>query len=192
MQINLRKASAIQNEIRKTLGTVKAESTVTVSEFTADVEAVVRKAELEFFETMLRKEALNKALYQIRAAVGKANAQVGISDTLAEVENLQATIALKQTVASMSPRKEFTEINARIVKMKQTSGNERSVLYGDRYNSVETTVVAEADIAKAKEEVKGLKRDLQGLNDKLLNLNVNTLIQLEDPTVITLRNEGLI
>jgi hypothetical protein len=40
MQINLRKANAIQAEIKKAISAVKVESSVSISEFTSDVEAL--------------------------------------------------------------------------------------------------------------------------------------------------------
>jgi glutamyl/glutaminyl-tRNA synthetase len=193
MQINLRKAAAIQSEIRKAISNVKTEQNVTVNEFTADVEAVMSKGELEFRQALERKEALNKALFQIRSAVGRANVESGINDVLADIQLIDAQIAIKNTVASATVRKDIGEINARIVKMKQASGSERGALYSiDRYNSVESSVVSEVAINAAKAEVKMLKRERQGLNDKLLQLNVNTLIQLSDPTKLTLQEEGLV
>jgi hypothetical protein len=192
MQINLRKASAIQAEIRKAINGVKVEQNVSVSEFTTDVEAAIGKAELEFRQAIERKEALNKALFQIRAAVGRANVESGINDVLADIQLIDALIALKSTVASAALRKDVTEINARIVKFKQAPSNDRLALYGDRYNNIESGVVSEAAANAAKAELKILKRDRQGLNDKLLQLNVNTLIQLSDPTKLILQEEGLV
>lgn len=192
MQINLRKANAIQSEIRKAISSVKTTDTVSVTEFTADVNAVMSKGALEFTQAIQRKEALNKALFQIRTVVGRANVESGISDLLAQIQLLDAQIAIKNTVASTAVRKEVSEINARIVKMKQAPSSDRSMLYGERFSNVDTTVVSEQDIAAAKAEVKMLKRERQGLADKLLQLNVNTLIQLSDLTKSTLQEEGLI
>jgi uncharacterized protein with GYD domain len=191
MQINLRKANAIQSEIRKVISGVKVESNITVSEFTSDVDATLSKGALEFNQAIERKEALNDALFQIRAAVGRANATAGISDVLAEVENCDAKISLKTIVATSTARKEITEINARIVKAKSSTGD-RAMLYGDRLNNVETSVTTEEAIRVAKEEVKRLKREKQALSDKLLQLNVNTLIELTDKTKVTLTAEGII
>jgi hypothetical protein len=192
MQINLRKANAIQAEIRKAISGVKVENTVSVSEFTADVEVAVNKAALEFTQALERKTALNNALFQIRAAVGRANAESGISDLLADIENLDAKIGIQSIVATSTPRKEITEINARIVKAKSAPADRSSMLYGDRLSSVETTVATEQDINTAKAVLKSFKRDKQALSDKLLQLNVNTLIELTDPTKVTLTAEGII
>lgn len=192
MQINLRKANAIQAEIRRAISQVNTKDIVTVTEFTSDVEGVIGKAALEFRQALEKKEALNKALFQIRAAVGRANVESGISDTLADIQLLDARIAVKNAFATATLKKDISEINARIVKLKQTQSSDRLALYGDRYNNVDTGVVSEVDVAAAKAELKALKRERQALNDKLLQLNVNTLIQLTDATKLTLQEEGLI
>jgi hypothetical protein len=193
MQINLRKANAIQAEIKKAISAVKVESSVSISEFTSDVEAVLSKGELDFIQGINKKEALTKALFQIRAAVGRANVEAGISDVLAQAQQLDDIIGIKSMVANLQARKEVSEINARIVKIKSSIGTDRaSVLYGERYNVVETGVLNNDRIDQTKAEVKMLKRDRQELNDKLLSLNVNTTIQLADPTIITLQSEGII
>ena len=193
MQINLRKANAIQAEIKKAISAVKVESSVSVSEFIEDVEAVLSKGELDFIQAINKKEALTKALFQIRAAVGRANVEAGISDVLAQAQQLDDIIGIKSMVANLQARKEVSEINARIVKIKSSIGTDRaSVLYGERYNVVETGVLNNDRIDQTKAEVKMLKRDRQELNDKLLSLNVNTTIQLADPTIITLQSEGII
>jgi len=191
MQVNLRKANAIQAEIRKAITSVNAVSNVTVTEFTQNVREALDKASLEYNLAIAKKVALNSALFKIRASVGKANVESGINDVLAQVQELEALIGIKNAVASSQVRKEISEINARIEKMKGTT-NERSVLYGDRYNNVETSVVSQSDIDQAKVELKTLKRFRQELNDKLLQLNVNTLITLSEDTVVTLKDEGLI
>lgn len=191
MQINLRKANAIQSEIRKAISSVNAANTVTVTEFTQNVEAVLDKAAAEYNEAVFKKVSLNSALFKIRAAVGKANAESGINEVLAQVQELEALISIKSGVASAQVRKDNSEITARIEKLK-TSTSDRTALYGDRYNNVETSVVSQLEIDKAKNDVKALKRFRQELNDKLLQLNVNTLISLSEDTVATLKEEGLV
>lgn len=191
MQINLRKANAIQADIRKAISAVDAVSNVTVTEFTQNVEATLDKAAAEYNLAVAKKVALNSALFKIRAAVGKANAESGINEVLAQVQEIEALIAIKNSVATLQVRKDSVEISARIEKMKTTT-SDRSLLYGDRYNNVETSVASQDLIDSAKNEVKIFKRFRQELNDKLLQLNVNTLITLSEDTVVTLKEEGLI
>lgn len=191
MQINLRKANAIQSEIRRAINSFDVNSVVTVTEFTPNIDETINKAAANYEEAISKKIALNAALFSIRSAVGKANSESGINDILAQVQETEALISIKTGVALAQPRKEMSEINARIEKLKNTTG-ERSPLYGDRYQSVETSVLSQETIDSAKESLRMLKRMRQDLNDKLLELNVSTTIKLRDDVVLTLKEEGLI
>jgi len=193
MQVNLRKANAIQAEIRKAISAVKLETTVAVTEYTADIPAGLQLAQDNFLNAIKRKEALNTVLFNIRSLVGKANAQVGISDVLAEVQRVDALLTIVGTVANATEAKPLTEIQARIEKMKaNTTVDNRSMIYGERYNTVETSVISETEIAIAKAKMKELKREKQAHQDKLLALNVGTNITLSTGEVELLKDEGIL
>jgi hypothetical protein len=194
MQVNLRKANAIQAEIKKAISGVKTEVNVSVSEFTADISKAVADAATEFLNAVKRKEQLNTALFEIRAAVGRANAQAGVGDLLAEVERIDGKMNIIAAVANAQVAKSVDELKARVEKLKSnsTGENSRLALYGDRYSSVETSVVAQSVIDQFKAEVKTLKRAKQDLQDKLLNVNVGTTITLSADTVRVLKEEGIL
>jgi hypothetical protein len=193
MQVNLRKANAIQAEIRKAISAVKLELNVAVTEYTVDIPAGLAAAELNFITAIQRKEALNKVLFNIRTQVGKANAASGISDVLAEVQRVDAVLTIVGTVANAAEAKPLSEITARIEKMKANVSTDRaSALYGERYNNVETSVVTQQMIAQYKTKMKELKREKQALQDKLLTLNVGTNITLDAGEVDLLKDEGIL
>jgi hypothetical protein len=194
MQVNLRKANAIQSEIRKAINAVKTEVSVSVSEFTPDIEKAVTDAQTEFLNAVKRKEQLNAVLFEIRSAVGRANVQSGVSDLLAEVQNIDAKMAIFTTVSSATAAKTVDELKARVEKLKSTSSEQsaRMAVYGERYNNVETSVVSQSVLDKFKAEVKTLKRAKQDLQDKLLNLNVATTIALSANSVSVLKEEGIL
>ena len=194
MQVNLRKANAIQSEIRKAINAVKTEVSVSVSEFTPDIEKAVTDAQTEFLNAVKRKEQLNAVLFEIRSAVGRANVQSGVSDLLAEVQNVDAKMAIFTTVSSATAAKTVDELKARVEKLKSTSSEQsaRMAVYGERYNNVETSVVSQSVLDKFKAEVKTLKRAKQDLQDKLLNLNVATTIALSANSVSVLKEEGIL
>ena len=194
MQVNLRKANAIQSEVRKAINNVKTDVNTTVTEFTVSIVDAMVKAQDEFLSAVKRKEQLNTALFDIRAAVGRANAQAGIGDLLAEVERIDGKMNIISVVANATASKSFDELLARVNKLKAntTGDNTRLSLYGDRYSNVETTVVDQATIDAAKAEVKALKRAKQDLQDKLLNVNVGTTITLSEDTVKVLKEEGIL
>ena len=189
--INLRKANAVQSEIRKAIASGGVSDTVSVTEYTTDIAGGVEKAMDDFAIDVTRKVALNTALFNIRKSVAQANANMGISDILADVELIDATMAVYSNIATKQVAKTLDEINARIEKMKTTPTNE-SRIYGDRYNTVETSVVEQSTIDVAKAKVKELKREKQTLQDKLLTLNVTTVINISDVDVMVLKTEGIL
>jgi hypothetical protein len=173
---------------------VKTEVSVSVSEFTPDIEKAVTDAQTEFLNAVKRKEQLNGVLFEIRSAVGRANVQSGVSDLLAEVQNVDAKMAIFTTVSSATAAKTVDELKARVEKLKSTSSEQsaRMAVYGERYNNVETSVVSQSVLDKFKAEVKTLKRAKQDLQDKLLNLNVATTIALSANSVSVLKEEGIL
>lgn len=194
MQVNLRKANAIQSEIRKAIAGVKTDVNVNVTEYTVSIVDAMETAQKEFLGAIKRKEDLNTALFDIRAAVGRANAQAGIGDLLAEAERIDGKLNVVSAVANAQAAKSFDEVRARVEKLKAANvgENARLAIYGDRYSNVETSVVSQSVIDTFKAEVKNLKRAKQDLLDKLLNLNVGTTITLSADTVKVLKEEGIL
>lgn len=192
--INLRKANALQSEIRKAISSSGVSDTATITEYTKDVAGGLEKSMADYVADVTRKVALNTALFNIRKSVAQANATNGISDILADVELIDAKMAVYSGVSTKAVAKSLDEINARVEKMKAAPADAtgRSAIYGDMYNKVETSVVEQSTIDGAKQIVKQLKREKQTLQDKLLTLNVNSMIgiSLEDEMVLKL--EGIL
>ena len=191
MEINLRKANAIQAEIRKAISSAGSKDTISVNEFTTSILVVLEKATTEFATDVTRKVALNTALFNIRKSVAQANATAGISDILADVELIDAIMAVYSNVATKEVAKSFDELRARVEKLKAAPADTHR-LYGDRYNNVDTSVVEQSTINGAQQIVKELKREKQTLQDKLLTLNVNTTITISQVDEMVLKMEGIV
>ena len=192
MQITLRKANAVQSEIRKAIAAKNVSDTVSITEFTKNVDGVLSKAMSDFTTDVTRKVALNTALFNIRKNVARVNASAGVSDILADIELIDANMAVYSAVSTKDVAKTLSEITARIEKMKATTASATDRIYGDRYNTVETTVVEQSVIDGSKEVVKKLKREKQALQDKLLTLNVNKTIDIDHVDEMVLKLEGII
>jgi hypothetical protein len=191
MQINLRKANAVQAEIKKAISGVKVEMNVSVDEFTPDYKSVVVTAQQSLVKAVARKRELTKTLFEIRNQVGAANAKVGVNQVLTQVELIDADLSILTPLVNGTIGKEFTEIEARLEKAKASQADSiRASMYG--INKVETSVVTPSLIEDAKLLAKSFKRDKQELQDKLLQLNVNTLISLSDEAVELLQEEGIL
>lgn len=192
--INLRKANALQSEIRKAISSSGVSDTATITEYTKDIAGGLEKAMADYATDVMRKVALNTALFNIRKSVAQANASNGISDILADVELIDAKITVFSALATKPVAKTLDEINARVEKLKATPADAagRSAIYGDRYSNVETSVVEQSTIDGAKLNVKQLKREKQTLQDKLLTLNVNTVITIDTVDEMVLKVEGIL
>ena len=191
MEINLRKANAIQAEIRKAISGVKLDANASVTEFTENISAALVNATIAYQRGVERKIALTKALYNIRNSVANANATAGVNVLLGNVEALDKEMAIHSDVASQTVAKPLAEVTARVEKLKNNPSQE-SRLYGDRFNTVETSIVTPSAIEVAKTQVKDLKRQRQALQDKLLSLNVNTLITISAADEALLTEEGIL
>lgn len=192
MQITLRKANAVQSEIRKAIAAKNVSDTLSITEFTKNVDGVLGKAMSDFTTDVTRKVALNTALFNIRKNVARVNAAAGISDILADIELIDANMAVYSAVSTKDVAKTLSEIIARIDKMKATTVSATDRIYGDRYSTVETSVVDQSVIDGSKEVVKKLKREKQVLQDKLLTLNVNKTIDIDSVDEMVLKLEGII
>jgi hypothetical protein len=190
--INLRKANALQSEIRKAISSSGVKDTLSVNEYTTNLDGLLEKSMADFATDVTRKVALNTALFNIRKSVAQANATNGVSDILTDIELIDAKMAVYSNVATKEVAKSFNEINARIEKLKTAAVDANSRIYGDRYSNVETSVVEQGTIDGAKQIVKQLKREKQTLQDKLLALNVNSMIGIDNVDEMVLKVEGIL
>lgn len=192
MEINLRKANAIQAEIRRAINASEGKNSITVSEFTPNLAAEIETAKSQYVTDVKRKVALTTALYNIRKSVAEANATAGINGILTDVQGIEAEMAIFSGVANQTVGKTLAEIEARLDKIKNAPQDARSAIYGERYNNVDTSVVEQETIDHAKARVKDLKRQRQNLQDKLLALNVNTMITVGNVDENVLKLEGIL
>lgn len=193
MQINLRKANVIQQEIRRCINEISFKTDVSVNEYTKDVEGIIALHANDFTRDFTRKLQLINSLYEVRREVANKNTEAGIANILASIAEIDESLRVVSEVSKKSERKSAEEIVARIEKFKTASNNnDRALLYGDRYNNVETSCLTDATIRMAKSSVKALKRRRQDLNDQLLQLNVNTLITLSEDANTILKEEGIL
>jgi hypothetical protein len=118
-------------------------------------------------------------LYEIRKAVARANADESINDMLAEVAMLEKEIQFNNTYATKSPRLSDAVIEGKLSKLKE---GKEDTFYG-RGNTVDTGIFTTEEVNDFKRTVADLKRQKQKLQDTLLELNVQTEIELDEETV---------
>ena len=177
MNITLRKANAVQLSINEMVKGLTFDTSVSLNEFedaTAQITAV-----RDVFDThRATRTRLVGALYEIRKAVAGANADAGINDMLAEVAQLEKEIQFYNTFATKNARLSDAVIAGKMEKIKNTS--EESRMY--RSDTVDTGIFTKQEVEEFKRTVADLKRQKQKLQDTLLELNVQTEIQLDEET----------
>lgn len=190
MNISLRKASAFQTAINEALKGITFTATVKINEF-QEAETEIARASTEVKTNLVRREALTKALYEIRKSVSGANTQVGIDNRLADVAFLEKQIQFYNGLAGNTARESEKVIAGRLDKIRNDKGESRRSIYGYG-DTVDTGVFTREDLDGFRREVAKAKKAKQKLQDEILELNVQTVIQLSDATVATLQAEGLL
>ena len=193
MEINLRKANAIQAEIKRAISSVEMKDTISVSEFCPDVAAEMLNGQDEYLVGLKRKQSLTTALYNIRKSVASANAVAGIGVMLGDIENIDAQIKLLETVvATRTKLLTLDEMRKRLEKLRNTPEGQTASRYGYDRDSVTTGAVSKDTIDSAKAQIKRLRKQKQDLQDKLLSVNVNTLISVSNDDAKLLGEEGIL
>ena len=188
MKITLRKANALQNSIQDHLKTIDIKAAISLNEF-QDPEGVLNVARGELVTNDMRRGQLTKALYKIRALVGKQNVYVGISDLLADAAYIDKRLGHLKGLAESDATDPTSVLVGKLEKIRNAEGERR--IYG--YNDTVATGVLNADqIESIKADIRGLKKQKQSINDKVLELNVRTEIELDADTVEVLTKEQLV
>ena len=175
MQLTLRKANKIQNSILEMIKGLEFKTLVRVNEF-EDMNEQIDAVHSEFFTHRSTRDKLVGALYEIRKAVARANADNMINDMLADVAMLEKQIQFVSTYAGQSPRESDAVIQGKLDKIK----NAKDDYYGR--NEVNTGIFSKEEVNDFKRELADLKRQKQDLQDTLLELNVQTTIELDEET----------
>lgn len=191
MDINLRKANAIQQEIRSAMNASREPVSIAVTEFEGG-EAAIAKAKAAYAAGAEKYEGLVSALYEIRAKVGAANEACGLNLTLTRIAEInELTSHLNKVTSASALRLDEPILEGKLSKMKEKP-REGSGFYGHGDESVSTGIFDEADVKTTKARVDGLKREKRDFQDKILALNVENKITLSEAAVAVLKEEGII
>lgn len=191
MKINLRKASVVQQTITdeiKRLGT--EETTVKISLFEADIQARLDEQMDKVRANHAQAGRLLNANKFIRAMVAKKNAEVGITDYLAEEAMLASAETRLKAFGDAVIRPSLDALTAEIESRKANSNNERVSLYGRDY-SVDVNVVPAEAVTTAKNELETIRRRRRKIKDEMVSINVRTEIEVPEQIALVLSELGL-
>lgn len=185
MEINLRKAKALQEQILSEIKNITLSDKLTISEFSTNPESEIKSALEKFNDQYKSIDNLYAVYYNIRAGVAEKNSMAGISDTLANIAFCEKMIGILQSVIP----KTSTMLDINVIEARLTSFEKRTYGFQDYVN---TSVLDEATIKEYETVLKSLKRQKIKAQESLLNANVMNKILLCDLDVNILKKFDLI
>jgi len=191
MKINLRKASVVQQTILDEIKRLGTESnTLKVSLFETDIEARLNEQLARVRENHGKAGRLLNANKFLRAVVAKKNAEVGITDYLAEEAMLASAEARLKAFSEAEVRPNLEALKAEIESRKANSNSERMSIYGRDY-SVDVNVVPLEAVETAKKELEGIRKRRRKIKDEMVSINVRTEFEVPEQVALVLTELGL-
>ena len=194
MQVNLRKAAALQSEISSTLREIEVSPYLVFEDRDRVAEEMEEKTQ-EWKDNLLRKQTLNAVLYSIREKVGNANKASGVSKLLCEERRINADMHWIEAILDKCKGEKYYTADEIVAKLDQLEkkGEDRETYFSRRNAYAASSVlITKEELAEYRKEMSGLKKQLRKINDTLLELNISTEISLSDKEVTVLETEDLL
>lgn len=195
MQLNLRKAHALQQSIADYLSESKVSPKVKLEEF-QDPESHISIQDHKFNEFIKSFNILTEIRYEIRKKISRMNVESGISDQLADLAFHEKNLELYENIISAGTGKPLTEIKGKLSKLENSEpAPEPMSSFGRRAepsNTIVTSVLSDNDISDFKNEAALTKNRIKEIKDDLLLKNINTNIELDADHEEMLKNHHLI
>jgi len=191
MKINLRKASALVIEIRNAAKEIDVAVAHNVNIYDDSYARVLSESRVRALADFNRRTRLDQAVAELRMSIGRANAQSGISDMLAEDAYLESLEGRLKAMVAAEAREDLPTVD-RLVQAKRVSAekSERS-LYGFE-GSLKLNILEARDIEDFENKLKLVRKHRRELKDRTVELNVRTEIEVPSDVETVLREEGLI
>lgn len=186
MKLTLRKANVIQTAINEMIKNLNSATVVQLNEF-EDVSEQIQVARNRFFIQAATRNKLIMSLYEIRQKVAQANAEVGINDQLAQIAYLEKQISYNNMLVNAGCQTPNRVLNGQLKKLAE--------IKEDNYYSrrdVSTSIFSEEEIEDFKRAAADFKRQKQRLQDDLLELNVQTEIEIDEDTATFLEKADIL
>jgi len=194
MQINLRKASALQSDIHEILRNVEVETVATFEEREVVVDEMT-EAIGEWRTNLERKTDLINVLFSIRQKVGAANAESGLNDLLTEHRRVTEQKELLEELTNRLKGKMLTvdQVVTKLAQLEERAANAKDSYFArGRDVEVRTELMDKDDLNDYRSQIRSLKKLQRSINEQVLELNVRTIIDLSEAEVQVLSNEDLV
>lgn len=183
MKVNLRKANQILIALSAKTKADKTRATTTV-DFDGNVPVQLVEAKTTYMNSWNTQIAAVQATYSIRELVG-ANSTVGVLLTrLAEAQAIETMVT--RVLAENRGKLNLDLLLAKQKRYLEAQTNE----YGS--GQAESYFLEPQELASFEELLKLAKQNINQLKDQIFAANVNTFITLDEQTVKTLQEFGLV
>jgi hypothetical protein len=175
MNVSLRKARQIRDDLQRLLAGEELRGTTTVSVYCEDIDALMAAKRAETMVQARLLGELEQVLFALRRAIGRANTESGIADQLAERARLERQVERLARAAAEAPAESIAVLERRLAAARDRA--ERA----DAYHVSETltiNVLGEADIAFFAEAVGIARRTIREIDERVLELNVRTQVEI--------------
>ena len=177
--MNLRKAKQIQDKISETTLALhfpeRKVDAMTVESWQSECLHRLK----EFDDTMAESLELSRVEYNIRKLQGEANAKSGINKILTDLAFINKKISILQNLLDDMVKQEPKDVVLKRVELKTAEMQKSDRSFG--FEPVVKVSIFTEDYIKEKEaELRQLKKERVKLDDKLLDLNISTTIELDE------------
>lgn len=194
MQINLRKASALQSDIQSVIRSIRVDTRASFEERETIADDVT-EAIGEWRTNLERKTDLINVLFGIREKVGVANAESGLNTKLTEHRRVsEQRDSLEEMIDGVKGRMlTIEQIDEKMKKIEERNESLKESLYArTRDLEVFTDLMDKEELNSYRKEIRSLKKLQRSINEEVLELNIRTHIVLSEAEVQVLRNEDLV
>jgi hypothetical protein len=190
VDVSLRKAAQIRTAIAGRIQAINLRPQVTLSVYDEHPYNTLRVAQQAFQADLALVTRLEDVLYAVRAAIGRANSEIGLDDLLAEKAKLDLRLARLQGVAQMVPPRQDLVLAKLEVARAKLASPDGHLGYGEEEQAV--FAVTEVDVVAAKAMMVLVKRDLRAIGNQLLDHNVRGTVAIPDEDYTFLQEQGVI
>jgi hypothetical protein len=195
--ITLAKAARLQESLRRKLATLRLSGETTLPIFMTDPAAETGRRAGALTADIDRVDRLLTVLAEIRAAVGAANTECGISALLAEGAGMAERIKLFSALLPgrgnsrlFTPQTVFRDDETiadqvRVMRVRYEAGE-------GGQDTLHTALLDETAIAALRDRVSDAQRRLEAIGDRLRELNGSARITVADEILDWLRREHVI
>lgn len=190
MEVTLKKGSDYARQALDAANKVRIEPTVAFGIHCQQDATAVQQAQAEkVAKQAAEQRAFLRANYAIREAIGRKNAETGISSLLterAEIEALEKKLGtlLSHFEAAIGAGIDPATIPARIAAHNSRAESSR---FYDGDKSFTLSAVTEEQAEAIRDELAAFKRRKAEIQDKVAGINLNTKISLSPETVAALK-----